>query len=78
MPSRAIANGAPGWLNLVVLLIAWDAIKTSCLAVWVLARATSLAVRRVLATGGTMGDPRARTNPPWTHVGVQGYPADLR
>jgi hypothetical protein len=23
----ALANGAPGWLNLVVVLLAWDAIK---------------------------------------------------
>jgi hypothetical protein len=26
--AEAIAAGAPGWLNLVVLVLAWDAIKT--------------------------------------------------
>lgn len=29
---EAVANGAPGWLNLVVLLLAWDAIKLLFLA----------------------------------------------
>jgi hypothetical protein len=30
--SLAIAAGAPGWLNLVVLLLAWDAIKFAVVA----------------------------------------------
>ena len=28
----AVANGAPGWLNFVVLVLAWDAIKIAVLA----------------------------------------------
>lgn len=28
----AIREGAPGWLNLVVLILAWDFIKLICLA----------------------------------------------
>lgn len=30
---QAVANGAPGWLNLVVLVLAWDAIRMAVLAV---------------------------------------------
>jgi hypothetical protein len=29
----AIASGAPGWLNLVVLVLLWDAIKVTLSAV---------------------------------------------
>jgi len=31
--SNAVEAGAPGWLNLVVLIFAWDAIKIALLAV---------------------------------------------
>lgn len=30
--SEAVAGGAPGWLNLLVLVLAWDAIKMAVLA----------------------------------------------
>ncbi|WP_110241663.1 hypothetical protein [Nocardioides gilvus] len=30
--SKAVEAGAPGWLNLVVLLLAWDTIKIALLA----------------------------------------------
>jgi hypothetical protein len=30
--SEAVASGAPGWLNLLVLVLAWDAIKMAVLA----------------------------------------------
>lgn len=46
--AQAIASGAPGWLNLVVLVLAWDAIKFACLAIGVVLRALASAVRRVL------------------------------
>ena len=36
--ARAIEEGAPGWLNLVVLVLAWDAIKIGALGCLVLAR----------------------------------------
>ena len=36
--SEAIRRGAPGWLNLVVLVLAWDAIKVGWLALGVAAR----------------------------------------
>lgn len=45
--AAAAASGAPGWLNLVVLVLAWDAIKVSLLAVSVVARCTVHAVRPV-------------------------------
>lgn len=47
--SDAVASGAPGWLNLVVLVLAWDAIKIGCLATAVLFRWVGLVARR---TGG--------------------------
>lgn len=32
LTAQAVAAGAPGWLNLVVLLLGWDAIKLAGLA----------------------------------------------
>lgn len=32
----ALASGAPGWLNLVVILLAWDALRVAWLAVGVM------------------------------------------
>lgn len=54
-----IAAGAPGWLNLVVLVLAWDAIKfglTSCLVAFGCARELAVAAassRRPSQNGGT-------------------------
>lgn len=31
--ATAVSGGAPGWLNLVVLVLAWDAIKFGWLAI---------------------------------------------
>lgn len=39
------ADGAPGWVNLVVLLLAWDAIKVGWLAILVTLRHLGLAIR---------------------------------
>lgn len=36
--SVAVVAGAPGWLNLVILVLAWDAIKVAALAVLTFAR----------------------------------------
>lgn len=41
-----VASGAPGCLNLVVLLLAWDAIKIGWLAIAVLLRWFGAAARR--------------------------------
>lgn len=46
--SEAIARGAPGWLNLVVLVLAWDSIKLGVLAGLMAARHASLVVRAAL------------------------------
>lgn len=46
--SNAVAAGAPGWLNLVVLVLAWDAIKIGWLAIAVLLRWVGLAARRTV------------------------------
>lgn len=44
----AVANGAPGWLNLVVLLLAWDAIKLLFLALLVALRRAGSLIRTEL------------------------------
>ena len=44
--STAIENGAPSWLNLLVMVLAWDAIKIGLLAVM----ATLRRIRLVVAT----------------------------
>lgn len=43
--ASAVASGAPGWLNIVVLVLAWDAIKLALLAMGVFIRRLVLAVR---------------------------------
>lgn len=43
--AEAVAAGAPGWLNLVVLVLAWDAIKLGLFATGVFIRRLLLAVR---------------------------------
>lgn len=52
--SEAIAGEAPGWLNLVVLVLAWDAIKIGWLAIGVLCRWVGHAASR------TFGRPNDR------------------
>lgn len=42
----AVARGAPAWLNLVLLVVAWDAIKLCVLAVLTMARAWLLTAKR--------------------------------
>lgn len=50
----AVANGAPGWLNLLVLLLAWDAIKLELAALGSAARCLRPARQRLRsATSGT-------------------------
>jgi hypothetical protein len=46
MVAEAVAAGAPGWLNLVVLALAWDAIKVGLLAVATALRAAEGGLRR--------------------------------
>ena len=47
MVAEAVAAGASAWLNLVVLVLAWDAIKAGWLAVGVAARLLILAIQRL-------------------------------
>ena len=61
--SGAVAAGAPGWLNLLALVLAWDAIKIGWLALAVLVRCATRAARRCVAlpasrpgTSGVDGD----------------------
>ncbi|MDT9591599.1 hypothetical protein RDV89_00875 [Nocardioides zeae] len=49
LAAEAVTRGAPGWLNLLVLVLAWDAIKIGLLAIAVLLRWVGLAAR------GTVG-----------------------
>lgn len=53
--AEVIAVGAPAWLNLLVLLLAWDAIKIECLATSVGLRALAAAGREVIQTRCTIG-----------------------
>lgn len=46
--SDAVAAGAPGWLNLVVLVLAWDTIKIGWLAIAVLFRWIGVAASRTV------------------------------
>lgn len=46
--SDAVVAGAPGWLNLAVVILAWDAIKIGWLAIAVLFRWIGHAARRTL------------------------------
>lgn len=55
--SDAVAAGSPGWLNLVVLVLAWDAVKLSWCAVGV---ALQVASRAMTTVGGLVGR-RARS-----------------
>lgn len=49
--AEAVADGAPGWLNLVVLVLAWDAIKFGLAA-------GSVAVQWVIGSGRSLSDRR--------------------
>ena len=42
--AEAVADGAPSWLNLVVLLLAWDSIKLGVLSILEALRAMMVAV----------------------------------
>lgn len=57
--SDAVAAGAPGWLNVVVLALAWDAIKMGWLAIAVFICWLSRVVRRTI--GHLAGVPGAPT-----------------
>lgn len=43
----AVADGAPGWLNLVVLVLAWDAIKIALAALLTTARVVIATIRSI-------------------------------
>lgn len=42
---EAVANGAPGWLNLLVLVLAWDAVKLALVSGQVAVRLLALRIR---------------------------------
>jgi hypothetical protein len=44
--AAAVSGGAAGWLNLVVLVLAWDAIKIGCLAIAIALGCIARALRR--------------------------------
>lgn len=49
--AEAVAGGAPPWLNLVVLLLAWDSIKLGVLSILEALRTMMVAVSRTTAFG---------------------------
>lgn len=46
--AEAVASGAPAWLNLIVLLLAWDAIKLGVLSIVEALRAMMVLVSRTI------------------------------
>lgn len=51
--SEAIGRGSPGWLNLLVFVLAWDAIKIGILAGMTCARCTLHLLRALRAALGS-------------------------
>lgn len=51
MLGEVIVHGGPGWLNLAVLVLAWDAIRIAVLALSVMLRAIVAAGRGGMARG---------------------------
>jgi hypothetical protein len=48
--AEAVAHGGPRWLNVLVLLLAWDAIKVGCLMIDLGLRALVSGCRCLIAT----------------------------
>jgi hypothetical protein len=55
--ANAVSAGAPGWLNLLVLVLAWDALKVGWLAVGVILRSTVGVVRRSVGRASHVAQP---------------------
>ena len=55
--ANAVSTGAPGWLNLVVLVLAWDALKVGWLAVGVLLRGIARGARRSVGRAAQVSQP---------------------
>lgn len=55
--ANEVSAGAPGWLNVVVLVLAWDALKVGWLAVGVILRSTVGVVRRSLGRASHVAQP---------------------
>jgi hypothetical protein len=53
----AITAGAPGWLNLIALLLAWDAIKVGALAIATCARTVLRRSPGGVRADGGLGEP---------------------
>lgn len=67
--AEAVAAGAPGWLNIVVLVLAWDSIKFG-LAAAVMATQCLGSVRPVGGDGVGVPGPRGK-RPPCPHLKVK-------
>lgn len=50
---HAVRRGAPGWLNLVVLILAWDAIRIALLAVTCAGRGVGRVIASLPAHAGS-------------------------
>lgn len=53
----AVVAGAPGWLNLLVLVLAWDALKVGWLAVCVILRSIVCVVRQSVGRASQVPQP---------------------
>lgn len=55
--SGAVSAGAPGWLNLVVLVLAWDALKVASLATSVILRSIVGVARKSVGRASQIPQP---------------------
>ncbi|KRA37891.1 hypothetical protein ASD81_04190 [Nocardioides sp. Root614] len=62
--SLAIDAGGPGWLNLVALVLCWDAIKFVLLALLVAVRFVVAVCQRVFGRQANHGAATAHVGPP--------------
>lgn len=60
--AEAVAHGASGWLNLIVLVLAWDGIKLGLLALNVGLRAFARAIEQLARPDRLRGDPAMITS----------------
>ena len=70
--SVAIDRGAAGWINLAVVVLAWDAIKFGALAVATTARSVRDTVRRVARRGTSRTQLATRGSSTPEHLSLSG------
>lgn len=75
---EAVANGAPGWLNLLVLVLAWDATKIGLLAILVSGRCARPTVAAAIGRRRPSPGRDASDQLPASRTTCRGSMADFR